>query len=117
MFMIATCKNAKCVLNTQKIRCPNPFKGQVCQVFCIFHEKGWILQKVKAAAIPALPMTILPIWFGKPLAGIYVRFYQILAKRLEFKLNIVLSKNGFYLPKNKTFSAGYAKEVTYKFLY
>lgn len=56
-------------------------------------------------------MVILPVWFNKPLAGGYIRVWQIMAKKLEFDLKLILGPNGAYMPKLKTFTPGFAKQV------
>ncbi len=68
---------------------------------------------MRAAALPLLPMVLVPAWFGKPLAGLHVRLYQTLAKELQFDLELVLKFNGIYSPEKKTFSPGYEKDVSF----
>ena len=66
---------------------------------------------MKAASLPLNPSVILPVWFNNPLAGGFVRLWQTMAKKLEFKLEIILGSNGRYMPSTNDFSKGFFKEV------
>ena len=54
----------------------------------------------------------MPVWYGKPIAGVFVRLYQVLARKLKFNLTLVLTFNGIYNPNNNSFSPGYRKQIS-----
>ena len=69
---------------------------------------------IRTGAVPLLQPVLQPVWYGKPMAGTYVRLWQTMAEKYGFEWRLVLGRNGAYIPEKNEFSPGYLKKVSGK---
>ncbi len=97
---VAVCSRSNCIFPRPKNTLP----------YCRNTVEG---QQIKVAIGPGLPATILPMVFGKSLAGYNVRMHQALGRVLNFQPELIfpLAGAGVYNNKTKSFTHNYRELV------